>query len=618
MIDPEAFKKFSPFKGSHSDSSCNYNLANTTSDLLKFQLQEQYRQKLSELTSANDSNTTALKAQDLHLLNTAVLQDSFNSHLQSTLDDGVVSIQNDSSYSSLSSGTPVTSEDEESFEIESFIDNKANTPNYLNLKVLIENSIFDTSKINKDAVLSLSSLKRLKRAIASNREKQHYLLDKITLSQQFIADVVVEDLNSPANNVNNVDAKLIVKILKSTGSLQNQLIAVNSHLDMLNSKLNNHNMACLVLGYVEDVKLSSGGKQIYTEDGNITTASSPAASPMRHTNSTSNSNNKQDSLLKSFDSMLSHIVSIAAQRNISLPNPPLSSEDMDLRTKWAQDCIDKILNNNQTEVDESMASQGGYLSNYNNTNNNNTTNNYTNNISNGPTPLSSPTKYQSYLNDTSFYSNASASPAKGSNDKMIQEYKTALNDLRFSYQYLNKEYELSRDSSQKLIQEYRKKISQLEKDHAKIPSSVSSSDLNSNHDTLSSKDKEIAKLRKELSAMKVEQLGMKNNNASSYSLLNASPRLSSEGVNLHTSVSPITGESLHVPHDSINIDDDDENLLSARPISGIPSNSTSNAILRKEFKKIVNDIQDQYEVELGEERYKRRLLQEELVQLKKQ
>lgn len=51
----------------------------------------------------------------------------------------------------------------------------------------------------------------------------------------------------------------------------------------------------------------------------------------------------------------------------------------------------------------------------------------------------------------------------------------------------------------------------------------------------------------------------------------------------------------------------------ARPSSF--GNSTSTAILRKEFKKIISDIQDQYELELSEERIRRRKLSEEVKKL---
>ena len=119
--------------------------------------------------------------------------------------------------------------------------------------------------------------------------------------------------------------------------------------------------------------------------------------------------------------------------------------------------------------------------------------------------------------------------------KTRQEYKTALNDLRFSYEYLSKEYEHSRDSSNKLIHDYRKKISQLERDlktrSANVEelmtppttttgsigstrpvtttttlTSTSSTSPSISYDLLESKDKEISRLRKELNLLKLINL----------------------------------------------------------------------------------------------------------------
>ncbi|KAK6457619.1 protein required for some forms of polarized growth, localized to sites of polarized growth [Scheffersomyces xylosifermentans] len=629
MIDPDAFKKSSPFRNTHNDSASNYNLSNTTSDLLKFQLQEQFRSKLMELNSESNSKGRPPSTQDLNFLNNPVLQDSFNSHLQSSINDGNVSIRNDSSYSSLSLSTAPSSVEDETFEMESFIDKNANTHNYLNLKVLIENSIFDTSKINKDAILSLSSLKSLKNAISESKEKQRYLLSKITLAQQFIADIVMEDLHNSGENSdinstssNPVDAKLIIKILKSTGSLQDQLININTHLETLTTKLNNHNLACLVLGYVEDVKLSTSGNAFEEHlrsnrqsNNNITGASSPLTSPGRA------NVNDNDSLLKSFDSMLSHIVSIAAQRNVTLPSPPTAQDSLDNRTKWAQKCIDEILLQSQPISENNISVLASETEFPTQAENGSTTINNNNNlVKNGrfSTSTSStnntPSKKADYslLNDTSFFSNSSFSPSKTVNEKMISEYKTALNDLRFSYQYLSKEYELSRESSSKLIQDYRKKINALEKEQHKNKNhsraSQSSSSDSNNSEIIMNKDKEIAKLRRELNELRVDRLGMRTGNGSSYSL--ASPKMSHDTSHLQTQVSPITGESLQVPHDTLSEDED-----ISRPVSASYS-GMSNAILRKEFKKIVNNIQDQYEVELSEERLKRRQLQMEVQSLK--
>ncbi|CAI5757347.1 unnamed protein product [Candida verbasci] len=404
MINSEAFIKNSPFKITHSDASDNYNLTNSTPELIKFQL------KLNKSNSNQD-------------LNSSILQDSFSMHLKNNV------------VPSLSSSTSTLYEED---DVESFVYSKSTRNNYLNLKILIENSVFDSSKL-KDSIISLKEVHEIKNLIEEKKESKEYLLNKVSITQQFINDIVNEEL----------DQSTLTGILKTQSTLNQQLQKITQELEELTLKLSNHNLSCLALGYIEDVKIM--------EDSD-TPPSSVASSP-RKTHDIS-------------DSIFSHLAHIAAQRDIVLPQPT------DSKIIWLQQCIDTILNT--------------------------------------PKATKEPIKI----------------------DKSLQEYKTALNDLRFSYQYLSKEYEISRDSSAKLIQEYRKKISQLE---SPPPSSS---------DTLESKDQEISRLRKELSLLKIDKINS--------------------------------------PEESVN------------------------NTLRKEFKKIVTDLQDQYELELTEERMKCRKLQQQL------
>ncbi|KAK6462381.1 protein required for some forms of polarized growth, localized to sites of polarized growth [Scheffersomyces coipomensis] len=607
MIDSETFKKNSPFKITHNDSASNYNLENTTTDLLKFQLQEQYRSKLSEL---RESRFPEHSNNDLSLLHTTILNDSFSSHLQSNLDKGHVTIGNDSSVSSLSmmSNTP-PSDSSESFEIESFIDNTSNKQNYLNLKVLIENSIFDTNKINNNAIMSLSRLQQVKILIEEKKEKQQYLLAKTTISQQFIHEIILSQSNNELEETSNnqdddeLDSKLLSKVLKSTTSLQDQLLTVNLELESLTTQLNNHNMACLVLGYVEDVRLSSStdlSQQQHQQQIPIVTddlvTSSPDHTPLKSSMSLQTINPRSDSLYQSFDVLFSHIASIAAHRNVQLPNPPSTNDSIDSRIKWACNCIDKI-------------SQ---------------TNGHTPPLTSSSSIQTTPSKNVSFSHENSFFSNSSP---KNATDKALLDYKTALTDLRFSYQYLTKEYEFSRDNSQKLIQEYRKKINQLEKEvsHSKSSTSHQLNNTNnpnntnnisdSNSNIIQLKDKEISKLRRELNLLKIDKLGAKHANNSQFSLI-SSPKLVSD--NLTTSVSPFTSELLSAPnHDEPEVEDQrsvNSGLSPSRPNS---YGGMSSAILRKEFKKIISDMQDQYEGELSEEKFRRKQLQSEIDKLKR-
>lgn len=214
-------------------------MKNTTPELLKFQLQEQYRNKLSDLHENHHD------LPNLNLLYTQFLQGSFNNHLQTNIDQEHITLE--AEVPSLSS-TPITDNEEEGYI--TIGDNKAN---YINLRVLIENSVFDTSKINKDAILTLPRLKKLKQEIEDKKEFKQYLLSRYGISQQFFTEM----LNTDKQESLNLDAPLLLKFLKLNNYLQQQLLQVSEYLDNLILQLNNHNLTCLVLGYIEDIKLTS-------------------------------------------------------------------------------------------------------------------------------------------------------------------------------------------------------------------------------------------------------------------------------------------------------------------------------------------------------------------------
>lgn len=624
MIDTEAFVRNSPFKLTHNDSSDRYNLNNTTPDLLKFQLQEQYRSTMSELhkdaldttkhhldDNDNDNTTTT----NMNFSNGQTLQDSFSNHLQSQLDSDAIHLSTSTGNLSIYSTTTSTyvedetdqnqnkllGENDDANNLDSFISSQLNKPNYLNLKILIENSIFDTNKITQTSILPLNEVRILKQVIDEKQDLQQYLLSKIAISQSFFNDVIV-------SQDQDIEKELLIKLMKTQSSLQSKLISTTTELESLKEKLANHNISCLVLGYIEDVKASKN------LSANTTLNQSPISSPGKIPNNRdSTSPNKyhfpdrmsQSQTMQHLDSLFAHVASVAAQRNIPLPSPP-ATDGFDAKITWVQQCIDSILSEENTSTVSTK--------------------------------------------QTKALSRAAS--------KTRQEYKTALNDLRFSYEYLSKEYEHSRDSSNKLIHDYRKKISQLERDlktrSANVEelmtppttttgsigstrpvtttttlTSTSSTSPSISYDLLESKDKEISRLRKELNLLKIDKLGKSygnNHNNNSTSSFLQSPNLDNHQQNAFTSVSPITGEFLNIPELSTlpnGGEDEDENATINSHTSHTSNNGNkrpvsisgfSNGILRKEFKKIVSDIQDQYEMELAEERLRRRKLQEQLDQ----
>ncbi|RLV88544.1 hypothetical protein JA9_004184 [Meyerozyma sp. JA9] len=562
MVGPPQFSSLSPFNVNDASS---YNVDNTTPELLKFQLQESYRSKLKDLASDLPS---------LNILHSHVLQGAFNGHLQSSIESGQVQLRE--SVPSLSS-TPGSDSDTEA---RSPVSEVEESPNYLNLKILIENSVFDTSKVNKDAILSLSSLKALKQSLQEQKELKHFLSSKYNVSQQFLRTMIT---NSDSSDI-ELEPGILLRLIKSTSELSQQLVDTSERVDSMNSILNNHNLACLVLGYVEDVKLSS----LNGTTASMNSTGSPAG-PANKERTPYKNPELLENASRSFDSLFSHVASVAAQRGISLPPPPSPSSDnldhIESRTNWTKTCIDAILQSpTSTPQPEGSAGDTTYANDttLRNSNDGNLPNQY---VSPGGSPSKSATGY--------VMSSA--------------EYRTALNDLRFAHQYLAKEYELSKENSGKVIQDNRRKIDMLENELRKLRTGAR--DLTEDLDTTKAKDAEIARLKKEVSFLKIDRLG--SNTASS-------PK---RGTNL-SPVSSFNTLGSSESAASIGAAETDDNANSSQLNSAFvarPSsfgNSTSTAILRKEFKKIISDIQDQYELELSEERIRRRKLSEEVKKLK--
>lgn len=530
MINADQLLKGSPFQTNN-----DYNLNNTTADLLKFQLQEEQKGKLREIEYNENTHDNS------KVITGDIFNSSFNSHLQSKLDEGEITIEEIPSL--ISTPSSETDDTDQSDALMSHQNNQTSSTNgvsepnsklnYLNLKVLIENSVFEISKINKDQIFSLETLRGLKNCLDEKKDLKNYYLSKLSISKQFIANVIDE----------NLDPSILIKMVKSNDALSSKILDLNEEIDDLTLKLNNHNLSCLLLGYIEDIRHSSSSMSLNSKTMNETNDSKQV-----------------------FDKFIAYLVSISVGRNVNLPPPLEENNSIESKFSWIKQCIDTLLAMD-SPISASTSAPTSAGSNQNSMNNvmDNSLTHVTVPSTSNNTPLKSRNGDESILNESSIYS---ISPQKGGNNaeniRLLNEYKTALNDLRFSHQYLIKEFEYSRENSLKIIQDYRKKNNSLEKEIAKLKD-------NNESNVHDSKDKEIAKLRRELNNLKIDKLGIADHNNNS----------SMEQV-----------------------DETNERAPS--------SIGMSNGILRKEFKKIVGDIQDQYEMELSQERLLRKKYQEEL------
>lgn len=529
MLDPESFMKNSPFQLSKGES---YNLENTTPELLKFQLQEQSR-SLPVST---------------HVLQPLFIEASFNNHLQNLVDEKSITVDDDNDKNDeflraddMSGFSTPSSDVSDSWTSISGL----SASNYMNLKILIENSVFDTSKMSPRSVLSLSKLKKLKEQIVNKKEQRDYLAEKFNISNQLCNTLLLNSKNSTTS----VDSDLLYKVYKQTADLQLQLTRASREIDDLDSTLKSHYLTCLILGYIEDVKLT-----------NITAENIFAKGDLAR---------ESREIQKAFDTLFAHIASLAAQKNVALPEYPENTNNEALQTKidWVTNCIDKVM-----ESSSNFASSTPSRAEFD----------------------SAPSLAEdSIVRDHSFLS---ASPYKAYKNettlqKAISEYKLALNDLRFSHQYFMKEYEYLKENSLKAIADYRKKNSILEKE-LKLRSNAAGPADQGQRIMIESKNREISRLRKEVNLLRIECMG------------SHSPRNSTQ---INTSLLS-------------NLEDDDAAERSYSTVSSPTMNnsgrqSMSNAILRKEFKKIVADIQDQHDMELENERKKSTELQEKLDKL---
>lgn len=557
MISTDTFSEKSPFRLIHNgDSSLNYNLNNTTLELLKFQLQEQQRNTLREIEEDQHGRP------NLALLEQNLMKSSYDEHLQENIEQGHVNLEDDIPSDESSNDSP-----------QGAMSSLQSKPNYVNLKILIENSAFDIRNIGKDSILSLDSLNRLKQSIKEKEELLLYLISKYQISENFFSKII----DSPERLEKlEMDVPFLFKIIRSTNKLQKQLYESLQELNELKSKLNNHNLSCLTLGYIEDIKLNSSiSAPISSQENSLYPAS-------RNYSMLKDNDVNTEEVYSSFESLLSHIASVAVRNEATLPPPP-EDEAFDARVQWAKECINSIMSSKYLGAQNTPYKDK--------------------HVENSPEHSSK----NDFRNDNSFFSESSVlsmSPKDVNSEKLISEYKTALNDLRFSHQYLTKEYEFAKENALLLIKDYRKKNASLEKEiqllrKAGVSGLSKGTQLT---EELESKDKEICKLRKELHALKIETLGIGNNpNKLSPPDLKRSSNVMLEKPSMEIK-SPIS-------------EDGSLNTIGASRLS-YNINNTSSGILKKEFKKILEDVQDQYELELAEERLKRKELQEKIENLK--
>lgn len=441
MVDPDLFRQSSPFLR----ATPQFNLANTTPDLLKFQLLEQ----------SNDPDAAPLSP--------LLMEAKFASHLEAALASNAVLVDDSESQSGTDGFSAASGA---SLPASAVLDRsgKFAAPNHLNLKVLIENSVFDMSKVASHTVLSLSKVKRLKTQIADQRDRRAYLQQRLATANAFCTTL----LTGPAAPQRDVDPALLVKVMRQNAALALEYTAACAELERLETLLNNHNLACLVLGYVEDVKFAAPHSTLRPA------SPSPA-----------------DSSHRLFEALFAHIAAAAAQKGVALPPFDADTAAEDAKISWAKQCVDALA--------------GGPPA--------------TPVLTVGPLLMSGSVpdlRETSMLQDHSFLAASPYKSAKPASDRTVAEYKVALDDLRFSHQYFMKEYDYLKENALKTILEYRKKNAALEREVAAARQNAAQPRLES-PETADAREREIARLRKEISLLKIDRVGDESPRGSAFS-----------------------------------------------------------------------------------------------------
>ena len=536
------FNTESPFTQTHG---AKYSTKNA--ELLNYQLKNDYLASIDQLhnlsststststsTSSSTSSSTATAAatatSNHQITGNRVYQDPFNAQLQKRIDSGKASVSLSTMPSLMSSNASTSPSDTEDETV--LAKSQYEQPNYVTLKILVERSILETMD-NDGTVLTLEEFEHVKSKIEEQNELKTYLKSKLLLTHQFIK-AILDDRENSDNGASEIDASSLKRTLKISLSLQQNLDDVNDDLINLQKKLYHHIMSCWMLYVDNNDPFELAYKYGTDNSSNSNSSNGHLSSSNDNGNGNGSRSNLTNSLhsratTKEVESIFAYIASVAAQHNITLPTP--DPEQGSSLTAYLEQCINTL-------------------------------------VLKAPA-TSSTTESSLSKNDQFFFNSVASSPTSiKSPIKSASEYKTAMNDLQFTIQFLTKELEMSKTSLSKLTQ----KLNRLESERNSSTTSTGkkiignnnniNNNKNNNSTTTTSssttttqetsyplnlsidKDEEISRLRRELYTLKISaQPSPPNTSTSASTHLSATSPLFNY-IAPSTNVSPVTGGSL--------------------------------------------------------------------------
>lgn len=357
---------------------------------------------------------------------------------------------------------------------------KSSNTNDLILKILIENSLYNLNQyleskddyefikasikpktLQKDqTILSLDEIKALKNTLYDLYSEKGQCETDIEANQSAMADIL-NKYNDPMDykpssrmskieleHINHINFDLEKQLISS--SLKKYLASVDN-LKRLNQEIAHHKkvlfghfFTCLILGYINNISVNLKLQRNIQSDS-LSPISTPKSVSFDALKSPSDKSFKKIQLEKSvfnksMDELVGLIASIAAQKDISLPAPV---GDISNKTQWIKNCINEILNNNKLKQDkESTLRENVYFR----SKQNDSPNSSETSISTDFSPK------KNLLNKLSSPTHESRSSSANS-PKEVNDLKTRIKDLKFANEYLTKQFKSEWESYNKIITE---------------------------------------------------------------------------------------------------------------------------------------------------------------------
>ncbi|ODV97511.1 hypothetical protein PACTADRAFT_47418 [Pachysolen tannophilus NRRL Y-2460] len=426
----------------------------------------------------------------------------------------------------------------------------------LDMRLDIESILIKLNNLNHVELLPKDKLKILsdhKEDLLSKRQK---IKSKMDLNKEIL------EMELQLND----NTALQDRSFKIQQTLTAELAELDNELFKVTESLNNQYLKMLSAGYIS----------------NITHNKKPAN---HYTN-----NNDENNINTLLDDLFSHIASVAVKQNVVLPAPSaLSNNQLVNKIHWSKDCINTVLANHSSKSLE-----------------------------------------------------AKSESEKPTDSREIINLKTALTDLQFSHKFIRKQYEDEKAQHNYLINNLNFKVKhsqdlliETNKELAKQTSHIIDLEkkLSEAEIIINNQNKEINELYKKNNLLKIDHLGEQPLSSSRrYSRGEIlTPLSTSNGdemeddkENNRSSLSPITNltNNSSIPTTPM-LNFKQESLLGspnhANGISNSGANNNNNgnistSILRLEFKKLINEINQKHYLELQHEKNENKKL-ENLIKL---